>query len=223
MLKTGLPRRKQCVCPFAARRVKFDTFGTTLCGSESQRTRSVAEPHIARAVASAVSLPSKNCPHRKSNLDAENVRDCVHSAEFYPFWQRELSRIDMQHRAFGENLTVAGITELDVCIGDTWATGDVFAQVSQSRQPCWKLARSWNIKDLALRVQQTGYTGWHFRLLREGYIANGMPITLVDRPFSEWTVDKANHIMHHDKQNFTAAVRLASIPLLSTNLQETQL
>lgn len=152
-----------------------------------------------------------------------NKAVCAYSADHYPFWQRELECVEMQHGAFGENLTIAGLTEQDVCIGDTWSIGEVLVQVSQPRQPCWKLARRWNIKDLALQVQQTGRTGWYFRVLREGHVAMGMPMTLIERPFSEWTVDKANHIMHHDKQNFVDAARLASIPLLSSNWQESLL
>ncbi|HRX82534.1 MAG TPA: MOSC domain-containing protein [Pirellulaceae bacterium] len=152
-----------------------------------------------------------------------NKAVCAYSADHYPFWHRELGRVEMQHGAFGENLTIAGLTEKDVCIGDTWSIGEVLVQVSQPRQPCWKLARRWNIKDLALQVQQTGRTGWYFRVLREGYIASGMRITLVERPFSEWTVATANHIMHHDKQNFADAMRLASISLLSSNWQESLL
>ena len=152
-----------------------------------------------------------------------NKAVCVYSAEHYPFWHRELNRVDMQHGAFGENLTIAGLTEKDVCIGDIWAIGEALVQVSQPRHPCWKLARRWNIKDLALRVQQTGRTGWYFRVLREGLIASGMPITLAERPFAVWTVDRANHIMHHDKENFAEAACLAAIPLLSSNWQESLL
>lgn len=152
-----------------------------------------------------------------------NKAVCVYSADHFPFWRHELSQIEFQAGAFGENFTIAKLTERDVCIGDNWEVGEALVQVSQPRQPCWKLARRWNVKDLAVRVQQSGRTGWYFRVLREGFVASGMPLLLVERPFAEWTVDKANHIMHHDKENFAEAARLAAIPPLSSSWRDSLL
>jgi len=53
-------------------------------------------------------------------------------------------------------------------------------QVSQPRQPCWKLSRRWRIKDLALQVQQTGRTGWYFRVLKAGYVESNLSLILVE-------------------------------------------
>lgn len=103
-----------------------------------------------------------------------NKAICVYSAEHYPFWHHELNHLDMQHGAFGENFTLVGLTEDDVSIGDIWKVGEALVEVSQPRQPCWKLARRWKMKHLPLRVQQTGRTGWYLRVLREGFIAPGM-------------------------------------------------
>jgi MOSC domain-containing protein YiiM len=49
-------------------------------------------------------------------------------------------------------------------------------------------------------------------VLCEGVVATGMPLLVINRPHAEWTVDKANHIMHHNKENFSAAVCLTEIP-----------
>jgi MOSC domain-containing protein YiiM len=140
---------------------------------------------------------------------------CVYSADHFPAWHRELGGRIFQAGAFGENFTIAGLTERDICIGDIWEIGDAQVQVSQPRQPCWKLARRWHIKELAMRMQQSGRTGWYFRVLREGVVACGGRMRLVERPHVEWTVERANHVMHHDKNNLEEAQRLANVPLLS--------
>lgn len=152
-----------------------------------------------------------------------NKAVCAYSADHFPFWQSELNGVDIQAGAFGENFTISGLTERDVCIGDIWEVGEAQVQVSQPRQPCWKLSRRWNIKDLALRVQRSGYTGWYFRVLKEGVVAGALPMELVDRTHPEWTIEKANHIMHYDKANLSEAARLAAIPLLSPSWRKTLL
>lgn len=54
-------------------------------------------------------------------------------------------------------------------------------------------------------------------MLREGFVVSGMLMLLVERPQAEWTVDKVNHIMHHDKTNNDETARLAALSLLSSN------
>src|SRR5262249_62410350 len=95
------------------------------------------------------------------------------SADNPPACRPDPGKPDLPFGAFGENLTVTGQTEQDVCIGDRWRLGEVRLEVSQPRLPCWKLARRWRIKDLALRVERTGRSGWDFRVLTVGQIAAG--------------------------------------------------
>lgn len=141
---------------------------------------------------------------------------CAYSADHYPAWQTELQLPDFPWGAFGENFTLRGLTEPDVCVGDIFelAQGPV-VQISQPRQPCWKLARRWRMKNLALQVQENGKTGWYFRVLRPGTIAAGDSLRLVERPHADWTVARANQIMHHDQRNLDAAQALAEVPALS--------
>ncbi len=81
---------------------------------------------------------------------------CVYPVAHYPAWQAELGRADFTEGAFGENLSVTGLTEGDVCIGDIFSIGTepqgLRVQVSQPRQPCWKLARKWQVKDLTAQA-----------------------------------------------------------------------
>lgn len=145
---------------------------------------------------------------------------CVYPAVHYPYWRAELG-LALECGAFGENFTVAGLAEADVCIGDVWSVGGALVQVSQPRQPCWKLARRWAVKDFALRVQQTGRTGWYFRVLREGLVEAGDPLTLVERPEPGWSVARANEVMHHRKTDFALAAELATVPTLSASWRAT--
>jgi len=144
----------------------------------------------------------------------------AYSAEHYPIWRAELNRPDLPYGAFGENFTIAGLTEETVCIGDVYAIGGVRVQVSQPRQPCWKIARRWRIKDLTARVRETGRTGWYLRVLEEGYVEAGMPVELLERPFPQWTVARATGIMHRCREDREAAVALAACPALSAAWRE---
>lgn len=140
----------------------------------------------------------------------------VYPIEHYPYWRQTLSLNELVPGDFGENFTTEALSENEVCIGDTFEIGESLVQVSQPRQPCWKLARRWGIKDLALRFQNTGRTGWYFRVLREGFVQANHTMMLVSRPHPQWTVAVANLIMHHRTGDRNAAQDLANCPALSS-------
>lgn len=147
---------------------------------------------------------------------------CVYSLDHYDYWRDQFAALGIDREgvvpgAFGENFSVKGLVETQVCIGDVWRIGDAVFQVSQPRQPCWKLARRWNIKTLAAQVIETGKTGWYLRVLEEGTVSAGMEITLVERPCPEWTIERANWVMHKAKGDREAARPLARVELLSEN------
>lgn len=167
-----------------------------------------------------------------SNIDGDGQADltfhggphkavCVYPSAHYPYWRETLDMPDLIGGDFGENFTVDGLAESDVCIGDIWTIGEATAQVSQPRQPCWKLARRLKIQDLALQVQQTGRTGWYLRVLVEGFVQRGMAMKLVERPEPDWTIAAANRHMHHDKANRADAARLAAVTSLSPSWKTT--
>lgn len=145
---------------------------------------------------------------------------CVYAAEHYPYWRQTLSIADLPTGAFGENLTLQGLVETEACIGDRYALGEAEVQVSQPRQPCWKLARRWRVKDLAAQVEQTGFTGFYFRVLRHGHVRPGDELALLERPFRQWTIARSNEIMHHRKDDHEAARELAQCPLLSASWKD---
>ncbi|MGC3957133.1 MAG: MOSC domain-containing protein [Verrucomicrobiota bacterium] len=145
---------------------------------------------------------------------------CVYAGEHYPTWREMLKLPEIAHGAFGENFTVQGLLETGVCIGDIFQIGAARAQVSQPRQPCWKLARRWRIKDLTAQVEQNGRTGFYFRVLQHGWVEAGERFELLERPFPEWTIARANEVMHHRRSDFAAARTLASCPLLSASWKD---
>ena len=148
---------------------------------------------------------------------------CAYAAEHYPFWQAELERPDFAAGAFGENFTVDGANERSLCLGDVFRVGGIAVQVSQPRTPCWKLARKWRIKTLTARVIETGFTGWYFRVLEDGEVAAGATFELQDRPHADWSLQRANDVMHHRKMDAEAAAELAAVPALAASWRETLL
>lgn len=97
---------------------------------------------------------------------------------------------------FGENLTTTNMDEENVCVGDLYQLGEhVLLQVSEPRNPCYKL----NVRfawDRALkRIQRTGRVGWNYRVLRTGYIQTGDSISLVERPHPLWSVMNVQRVI----------------------------
>ena len=140
---------------------------------------------------------------------------CVYPQEHYPYWQRELNMPSLAGGDFGENFTTIGQLEQQVCIGDVFQFGEAIVQISQPRPPCWRLSRRWQIKDLALRVDQTGKTGWYLRVLQEGYVEAGVRVRLIERPCPELTVAMVNDLEHERKVDLDAIETLAACQLLS--------
>lgn len=139
----------------------------------------------------------------------------LYAAAHYPVWRTELGRTEIGPGGFGENFTVDGLTEETACIGDTYAIGEARIQVTGPRYPCWKIERRWGVAGLTARVAATGRTGWYCRVTREGLIEPGMPVTLVERPYPEWTVALTNDFGHYRSRDVVTAQALAACPLLN--------
>jgi MOSC domain-containing protein YiiM len=139
----------------------------------------------------------------------------AYSADHYPFWQRDLKLPDMPYGAFGENLTISGLDEHSVHIGDVFSIGEVVFEVSQPRQPCWKLARRWRTNELVAMVVANGCTGWYMRVLEEGMIEAGTPVELLKRVNDDWSIARANWIMHHQRKDVDLMLQLAAVPRLA--------
>ena len=128
------------------------------------------------------------------------VEKAVHHypQEHYAAWRTELGAHAMLDApgAFGENLHSQGVTEATVCLGDQWRVGDVLLEVTQARQPCWKLNERFGLPDMARRVQQTHRTGWYYRVLEEGDFGAGAALVLEARPFPLWTLERLLDLLY---------------------------
>jgi MOSC domain-containing protein YiiM len=144
---------------------------------------------------------------------------CAYSHDHYSYWEQELKQ-PLGIPAFGENLTIQGLTEQDVCIGDEFQLGEALLQVSQPRQPCHKLAKKLGVADMAVRVQETGYTGFYFRVLREGWVEPGSPLRLIRSHPGEVTVSYANRIKYIDRNDEEGIRKLLAVEELSGSWRE---
>lgn len=138
--------------------------------------------------------------------------------DHYALWRRELPDISSRLRtgsAFGENISAAGMTEAEVCVGDIYRIGGAVVQVSQGRQPCWRLDEWLGEPHMARRVQDTGRTGWYYRVLEEGDVGVGDDITLVERPATGWSLQRISHLLYRDVLNLEELSRLEQAPELS--------
>jgi len=110
-------------------------------------------------------------------------------ADHYAWWREVLGANPFLESAgaFGENVATDGLTEADVCIGDHWRLGTALVEVSQGRQPCWKLDHRFGATVMA-RMVKSRRSGWYYRVLDEGEVASGDTLTLVDRPHPDWSV-----------------------------------
>ncbi|MBN9601487.1 MAG: MOSC domain-containing protein [Afipia felis] len=143
----------------------------------------------------------------------------AYAVSHLPNWASELPAQAERFRpgAFGENLVIGGASEADICLGDRWRIGSTLVEVSQGRQPCWKLNWRFEVPNMARRVQESGRTGWYFRVIEPGVIAAGDRGTLVARPHAAWTLTRTSHLLYHDRMNRPALAELAKLPGLPEN------
>ena len=145
----------------------------------------------------------------------------AYSSEHYTYWKNEHDINDISIGGMGENFVLQNMTEDVVSIGDTYQIGGAIVQVSQPRQPCWKPARRFKTKNLALLIQNTGRTGWYFRVLKEGLVEEGNTFTLIERPYQQWTIQKCNEILHGREQDFEKMKELAACDFLAPGIRDT--
>ena len=147
------------------------------------------------------------------------VEKAVHHypLDHYSDWRAELG--DLQALTapggFGENISTAGLTEAEVAVGDTFRLGGALIQVSQGRQPCWKLNHRFGVADMARRVQQTGRTGWYYRVLQTGTVAPGDRLELIGRLAPDWTLRRLWHALYVDRMNLVELEGIAALDVLA--------
>lgn len=142
--------------------------------------------------------------------------------DHYADWRAEIGDAPPLARpgAFGENISSAGLTESAVAIGDVFRLGGARVQVSQMRQPCWKLNARFGVSDMARRVQTTGRTGWYYRVLEEGRVLPEDELELLDRPAADWTIARLQRVFYRDMMNRAELEAMAALDVLPHNVRE---
>ena len=123
----------------------------------------------------------------------------VYPDAHYARWRTELPQHAalLQAGGFGENLTVSDLDENTACIGDVFDVGSARLQVTQFRQPCFKLALYFADRRLPQLMVRSGRSGWYARVLHEGSVGRGDAVLLVARPNPAWPVRRlAQSFLH---------------------------
>lgn len=138
-------------------------------------------------------------------------------SEHYPRWLSDVPRhkAKLAAGAFGENLTTAGVDEDSVSVGEVFRIGSAELQVTQPRQPCFKLGLRFDDSSLGRIMMQSGRTGWYTRVLKPGVLQADDQIEILRRPNPEWTISRFNAFIQHGSQSeyaeFAALEGLAQV------------
>ena len=121
----------------------------------------------------------------------------------------------------GENLTIDGIDEETVHIGDVVRIGTATLQVTQPRQPCFKFALRFGDKRLPKAMIRNGRSGWYYRVIETGVLAAGDRLDLLERPNPTWPMARFNRVLSSKSSTMEDMVELAILPGLATPWRET--
>ncbi|HZS54096.1 MAG TPA: MOSC domain-containing protein [Bryobacteraceae bacterium] len=105
----------------------------------------------------------------------------AYASEHFPYWAAELPEMELPWGAFGENLTLSGLTEETAFIGDQFRVGSAVLQITQPRMPCFKLGIRFQRSDMVKRFWRSGYAGIYFAITEEGALETGDELELVHR------------------------------------------
>lgn len=142
-------------------------------------------------------------------------------AEHYSSLKALLPDITAAVGGFGENISTLGMTEKDVCLGDVFRLGTTVLQLSQGRQPCWKLNVRFDYPDMANLIQQQGWTGWYYSVVEEGHVVAGDRLVLLERPYPQASLAELQHYLYCDPLNRTALEQLLLLPVLPERWRQT--
>jgi len=105
---------------------------------------------------------------------------CAYPAEYYDYWRQELPDAPFSWGMFGENLTIEGLREDSLCIGDQVRIGSAVLMVTQPRMPCYKLALRFDGDDMIKHFLTSGRSGFYFSVIEPGEVSAGQKIEIVN-------------------------------------------
>ncbi len=140
--------------------------------------------------------------------------------EHYRTWREELGAgADFPMGQFGENLTVTGMLEEAICIGDIYGIGETVLQISEPRQPCFKLNHKLDRPEFSRLFIRSGRVGFYMRVLEEGTLGAGDPIRLIRRDPIGFSVRAMSDLVLINSEDREGAERAARIESLSARLR----
>jgi MOSC domain-containing protein YiiM len=135
---------------------------------------------------------------------------CVYSYDHYPYWEQVLGK-RLIPAAFSENLTVSGLRETEISLGDVLCAGETLLQVTYPRTPCTKLARKLRRKDLPALIHANGFSGCYVRVLRPGRIAAGDTLEVVTPHPLGVTIAFTNTVIFRPQPDEEAVARILAV------------
>jgi MOSC domain-containing protein YiiM len=143
-----------------------------------------------------------------------------YAADHYAAWARDFPTLAprLQPGSMGENLTIAALSEDDICVGDVHAIGTALLQVCQPRQPCFKLALALGEPRLGKAMVRSGRSGWYYRVLQGGAIAAGDEIRLAERPNPDFAFSRLVTIVNLGGAAETEMRALAEMPGVASRI-----
>lgn len=162
---------------------------------------------------------------RRLNLDGDGQADLdghggehravmVYQLEAYRYWERELGRNDFEYGQFGENFTVDGLADNEVCIGDRYRIGTAVFEVTQPRVTCYRLGIRMNNPQMAALLVSHRRPGFYCRIITEGEVGAGDEIEkIADGPsrISVAEVDSLLYSANHDLDRIAVAARIPAL------------
>ena len=162
---------------------------------------------------------------RTLNLDGDRQADLsvhggstkavyVYPSEHYEFWRHELPEMNLPWGMFGENLTVEGLEESSINIGDKFRIGEAEVMVTEPRMPCYKLGIKFGRTDIIKRFLVSMRTGFYFSVLKEGMVGVDDEIESISRDTHDVTVSDIARLYAYDKTDFETKRRALEVEAL---------
>src|SRR5580704_3865623 len=138
----------------------------------------------------------------------------VYQMDSYRYWQNQLGRNDFAYGQFGENFTVDGLPDAEVCIGDRYRIGGALFEVTQPRVTCYRVGIRMNEPDMPALLVKHGRPGFYFRVLEEGEVEAGNEITRVAPGPEQMSVSEVNALLYlpgHPRDQLERALRIPAL------------
>lgn len=138
----------------------------------------------------------------------------VYQIESSRYWCEQLKRTDFVHGQFGENFTIEGMPDDDVCIGDRYRIGGALFEVTQPRVTCYRVGISTNEPRMPALLTSSGRPGFYFRVLQEGEVGAGDEIVKVGEADERMTVAQINALLYspdHPRDRLERALRIEAL------------